>query len=185
MTSFYTRKGDDGYTQLLGEGRVPKYHLRPTVFGTVDEASASLGLARAFAISQETKEILQVVRNDLYHLMAELAAVPEQAERFRVLDASRVEWLETQIDAFEGRVEKPLDFVLSGDSPAAAVLDVARTIVRRAERLTVRLQHEDNLENHHLLCYLNRLSSMCFVLMLWEDHHADIDGSSLTDGEGV
>jgi cob(I)alamin adenosyltransferase len=99
MSQFYTRKGDDGYTGLLGNERVPKYDDRPEALGVLDEASAALGLARAFCREERTTPILVTIQRDLYHLMAEIAATPQNATRFRLIDASRVKWLEAQVDA--------------------------------------------------------------------------------------
>lgn len=169
MTSFYTRKGDDGYTGLLGEGRVPKYHPVPEAVGALDEATAVLGIARAACRSEHNAELLLATQRDLYNLMAEIAATPEKAARFRVIDAERVNWLEAQIDALGQQVEMPKDFVMPGDSPAGANLALARTIVRRGERRVAQLTHEGAIENPHLLRYLNRLSSLCFALELHEN----------------
>ncbi len=179
MSSYYTREGDDGTTGILGEGRIPKYHLRPQAYGTVDEASAALGLARALARSDSTREVVRIIQQDLYHLMAEIAAEPQAAERFREVGSSRVEWLETQIDAFGQKVQNPHQFVLGGDTLAGAAIDVARTVVRRAERLVAKLQLGGELENPHLLRYLNRLSSLCFVLLLWENLEAGVEKATL------
>lgn len=179
MPTSYTRDGDNGYTGLLGEGRVPKYHPRPEAYGAVDEASAAIGLARALATSSETAETLKSVQRDLYTLMAELAASTEQAHKFRGLDQTRVRWLEGEFEKFSGRVDSPQGFVLGGDSPAGGALDVARTIVRRAERHVARLVHEAQVSNPDLLRYLNRLSSLCFVLALWENLQAGVDRPSL------
>jgi cob(I)alamin adenosyltransferase len=179
----YTRKGDDGATSLLGEGRVPKHHPRPVAYGCVDEASASLGLARAMARSKDTQNVVRVVQKDLYHLMTEIAATPENAERFQVVDAQRVEWLELQIDTFEKKVEMPREFILGGDTPAEAALNLARTIVRRAEREVVRLYLDGELANPYILRYLNRLSSLCFVLSIWENRKAGLEGPSLVKAE--
>jgi cob(I)alamin adenosyltransferase len=183
MSPFYTRDGDDGYTGLLGEGRVPKYHQRTQAYGSVDEASAALGLARSLAQSEGTRGVLLTVQRDLSQLMSELASTPETAERFRAIDASRVEWLEGQIDAFGQKVDPPDEFVLGGDTLAGSSLDLARTVVRRAERFVTRLQHEGELANPHLVQYLNRLSSLCFVLMLWENQEAGFKRPSLAKAE--
>ena len=171
--------GDDGYTGLLGNERVAKHHIRPHCYGTVDEASAALGLARSLAQSEETKTVIRAIRKDLYHLMAELAAAPGVASRFREIDGRRVGWLEAELHRFEKMVDVPRDFVLSDDAPAAAALDLARTVVRRAERLVAQLHHDETLENPHILAYLNRLSSMCFILVLWEHHLASGDAPHL------
>jgi len=183
MPSSYTRKGDDGYTGLLGEGRVPKHPPIPNAYGCVDEASASLGLARALARSKDTQNVVKVVQKDLYHLMTEIAAAPENSERFQGIDAKRVEWLELQIEAFEKKVEMPRELILGGDTPAEAALDLARTIVRRAEREVTRLYHNGELTNPHLLSYLNRLSSLCLVLSIWENRKAGFEGPSLVKAE--
>jgi cob(I)alamin adenosyltransferase len=169
MPTYFTRNGDDGFTGLLGDERVPKYHLRPTTYGTLDEASAALGLARAHTESEDTSELILEVQRDLYKIMAEIAAVPEQSARFRSIDADRISWLEVQIETLGEQVEMPQGFVLPGDSKSGGALDLARTIVRRGERLIAQLDHEDELENPHLLPYLNRLSSLCFILALREN----------------
>lgn len=179
MPTYFSRSGDDGYTGLLGDERVPKYHLRPTAYGTLDEASAALGLARALAISDKTKNLLKELQRNLYKIMAEVAAVPEEADHFRSVDADQVAWLETQIESVGKQVEMPHDFILPGDSVSGGALDLARTIMRRGERLIAQLYHEGELENLQILPYLNRLSSMCFVLALWENVQAGIDFPSL------
>jgi len=171
MAKFYTRTGDDGYTGLLGEGRVPKYHPRPETVGAIDEASATIGLARATCQEERTAAILLEIQRDLYLIMAEVAATPENAARFREIDAQRVLWLESQIDALSSEVELPGEFILPGDSPAGATLAVARSFVRRAERQLAKLLHDEMIENNALLEYLNRLSSLCFVLELSENAH--------------
>ncbi|HUS84120.1 MAG TPA: cob(I)yrinic acid a,c-diamide adenosyltransferase [Anaerolineales bacterium] len=179
MPAYYSGEGDDGSTGLLGSERVPKYHLRPTAFGTVDEASAALGLSRATALSEETISVIHEVQKDLYAIMVELAAVPEEEERFHRLEASRLTWIEEQLDSFGARVNMPKEFILPGDSLPAAALDLARTVVRRAERQVVRLDHESKLSNPAILPYLNRLSSLCFVLSLWENEAAGVEQPSI------
>ena len=166
---WYTGAGDDGVTSLLGEGQVPKYHLQPEAFGTVDEASAALGLARAFSQIDEVQQVLLAVQRDLYHLMAELAATREAAARFRIIDRQRVDWLALQADEFGARIAMPREFVVPGDARAGAFLDLARTIVRRAERVVAKLCDADLCDNSSVLPYLNRLSSLCFVLARLED----------------
>ena len=169
MSSFYTRSGDDGYTGLLGEGRVAKYHPRPEAIGTLDEATAALGVARAACQSEQHAALLLTVQRDLYNLMAEIAATAENAHLFRKIDVGRVTWLETQTDALSSQIELPKDFIMPGDSPAGAALALARTVVRRAERRVAQLSHDGTIENPELLRYLNRLSSLCFVLELHEN----------------
>lgn len=169
MTDFFTRTGDDGYTGLLGEGRVEKYHPRPEAVGTIDEATAAIGLARAHSNSTSTQEMLLAVQRDLYHLMAEVSATPENAARFRKIDKQRIDWLENQINQVGNATEMPREFILPGDSLAGAAFALARTIVRRAERRVASLYHSKEIENQALLQYLNRLSSLCFLLELDEN----------------
>lgn len=170
--TFYTAKGDDGTTGLLGEGRVPKYHIRMEAVGALDEASAALGLARAQCGAPQTAPILIEVQRDLYKLMAEVAATPENAERFHFIDSARVNWLEKQTDELSAIVEMPKQFILPGDTLGGAALSLARAVVRRAERRVVSLFDEEEVVNADLQRYLNRLSSLCFVLELLENQNA-------------
>lgn len=172
MSPFYTRTGDEGNTGLLGEGRVPKFDEQIETLGAIDEATAAIGLARASAQAPQTAPLLFEVQRDLYKLMAEVGATPENAAKFRAIDESRIRWLEEQTDSLEKSTEMPREFILPGDVPASAALALARTIVRRAERRTVALFHIGKLENQHLLAYLNRLSSLIFMLELAENQHA-------------
>ncbi|HXD11416.1 MAG TPA: cob(I)yrinic acid a,c-diamide adenosyltransferase [Anaerolineales bacterium] len=170
--SFYTSRGDDGTTNLLGEGRVTKYHARIEAVGTLDESSAALGLARAQCLDPHSGGILLEAQRDLYKIMAEVAATPENAERFRLIDEARVKWLEEQTDTLSAVVEMPREFILPGDSLAGAALSLARAIVRRAERRVVELYDTEEVVNPDLQRYLNRLSSLCFVLELLENKAA-------------
>jgi cob(I)alamin adenosyltransferase len=170
--TFYTAKGDDGTTGFLGEGRAPKYHIRMEALGALDEASAALGLARAQCGAPQTAPILVEAQRDLYKLMAEVAATPENAKRFRFIDETRVNWLEQKTDELSAIVEMPKQFILPGDTLGAAALSLARAIVRRAERRVVNLFDEKEIINADLQRYLNRLSSLCFALELLENQHA-------------
>jgi cob(I)alamin adenosyltransferase len=111
--------------------------------------------------------------------MAELAATAEAAPRFRKIDAGRVAWLEAQADAYAERIPPLDDFVAPGDSIPGAVLDLARTIVRRAERRVVKLRDDGLVSNDDLIRYLNRLSSLCFVLARHEDALSGAHGPTL------
>ncbi len=166
--SFYTRRGDDGFTGLLGEGRYPKESPRLEAVGAVDEANAALGIARSMVRSPESAGLLLEIQRDLYGLMAELAALPENADRFRTIDPRRVAWLEARTDQITAQIEMPKEFIVPGDTAEGAFLDLARTVVRRAERRVAELFHQDVIENRELLRYLNRLSSFCFALELQE-----------------
>ena len=167
--SFYTRAGDEGYTGLLGEGRVAKEDLRLEALGAVDEANSALGLARAHVRSAEGPGLLLHIQRDLYGLMSELAATPENADRFHTIDVEKVAWLESQVDALTNLIEIPGEFIVPGDTIEGAFLDLARAIVRRAERRVADLFHRGHVTNPELLRYLNRLSSLCFILELREN----------------
>jgi cob(I)alamin adenosyltransferase len=171
----YTRTGDEGYTGLLGKDRVPKYDLRPEAYGQVDEAQALLGMCRAGPLSQRGRELLIAIERDLYHMMAELATAPGVELPLPSVTAERVAWLEAVTDEL-GRITGPFtDFILPGDSQAGALVHLARTVVRRAERAVARLVHEGDLENAEVLRYLNRLSSFLFALARHEDVKAGVD----------
>ncbi|MFH1185755.1 MAG: cob(I)yrinic acid a,c-diamide adenosyltransferase [Chloroflexota bacterium] len=167
----YTRRGDDGTTGWLGKGRLPKNHPRIEAVGTLDEASAAMGAARSAARDRRTAPLLLEAQRDLYQLMAEASAAPEGANTFR-FDPARVEWLEQQIDALAQEIPMPGEFIVPGDSAAGAALAVARAVVRRAERRVVELHRHGQLKNAALHQYLNRLSSLLFVLELAENKAA-------------
>jgi cob(I)alamin adenosyltransferase len=160
-----TGTGDTGYTGLLGEQRVPKYDARPDTFGTVDEATSALGLARAAAQDPKVKEIIYRIQQELYLLMAELATPPENYEKmgFR-MTVEHVQRLEQVEEELKREVEIPNKFIIPGDTLDGAALDLARTIIRRAERMAVKLLHDGVIENGEVVRYLNRLSDLVFIL---------------------
>jgi cob(I)alamin adenosyltransferase len=166
----YTRKGDDGTTGLYGGGRVPKDSAAPEAYGTVDEAQSVLGLARAAAAKgSELDQILVQVERDLWVLMAELATEHENAHKL-VDGATRVTpemvaGLEAQIDDLTARFDQPTEFVVPGESEVAARLDVARTVVRRAERRAMVVVAEGS----QVVPYLNRLSDLVWTLARWAE----------------
>ena len=164
LTRIYTRGGDKGETSLTDGSRVKKHDLRVEAFGTVDEANAALGLARLHT-KGEADAILARIQNDLFDLGADLST-PETGRKaegaLRIVPA-QVARLEHEIDAMNAEL-KPLDsFVLPGGTAAAAYLHLARTVVRRAERLVAALA-EAGPVNPEALKYLNRLSDHLFVM---------------------
>ena len=169
--SFFTRKGDDGTTGLLGKGRVAKHDARIEAIGTLDECSAAMGMARALTQADNSRALLLEAQRDLYQLMAEVASAPENAAQFH-FDGHRVEWLESQIEDLGKIVQMPGEFIVPGDTPAEAALSVARAVARRAERRLVELSDTKKIVNPALQQYLNRLSSLLFVLELVEDRVA-------------
>lgn len=174
MPSFYTRRGDDGTMGLLGEGRIPKHAPRAEAIGVLDEAAAALGLARAVSQEEGTRLLLEGVQRHLYQVMAEVAAPGENAVRFRAIGQTEVGWIEAEIDRLSSTIEAPDGFILGGDTLAGGALDLARTVVRRAERRLSRMIDDGEVENASLLAYLNRLSSLCFVLILLENRRGGV-----------
>lgn len=168
--TFYTRTGDDGSTAIYGQKeRLPKNHPRPDAYGTIDEAQAVLGVFRAADCQPRTRELLIRIQRDLYLMMGELAVADSVTLPTHKIDQSDVDWLENAAAEIGEATGKLLDFVLPGDTASGAAAHVARTVVRRAERKVARLHHDGTLKNPFILRYLNRLSSLLFVLALYED----------------
>jgi len=164
----YTARGDAGQTDLLGE-RVGKGDPRIDLLGELDETTSAIGVARAHVTDDPTRERLIQVQRDLYQMMAELAFTDEtRPDRFR-FPADRLTWLETETDAISATVELPREFVLPGDTIPGAHLDLARTVARRAERVAVLLFADGKVSNPEILKYLNRLSSLLFILAREQD----------------
>lgn len=168
----YTRRGDDGSTGLFYGGRVPKDHTGPEAYGAVDEAVAALGVARAAADDGLAAEILSVQR-DLFVVGAELATGVAARAKLepgisRATD-TMVESLEQRIDAVEDRVGMPTEFVVPGGSVTAAALDVARTVVRRAERRAVAHLRAAEIDDSAVVRYLNRLADYLYMLARSEE----------------
>lgn len=164
LNRIYTRTGDNGTTALGSGERRKKYDLRVSSYGTVDEANAVIGCARAAGASDELDPILARVQNDLFDLGADLAT-PETAELsyrpLRIVDA-QVDRLEREIDTLNERLEPLRSFILPGGSTVSAHLHLARTVVRRAERLMVELSEVDQV-GEPAIRYINRLSDLLFV----------------------
>jgi len=166
----YTRRGDDGSTGLYLGGRVAKDDPAVEAYGTVDEAQSFLGLARAEAErGGEVDRMIVALERDLWILMADLAA----AEGFRdqllagrtLVTADMVAALEARIDDLAARFELPREFVVPGEGRLPALLDVARTVVRRAERLALAVAASDSL----VVPYLNRLSDLLWTMARWQE----------------
>lgn len=167
MSDFFTAKGDSGTTGLLGEERVKKFDPRMEALGTLDELSASLGLARSICCTPNAI-VLKSIQVHLYEIMGEVAATIENQAQFRKISGSEVLDLEKKIEEFSKDINIPKGFILPGDTQASAFISLARTIARRAERRIAELLDHHVIENTQLLRYLNRLSSFLFVLELKE-----------------
>jgi len=163
LSRIYTRGGDEGRTSLGDGARVAKHSPRVEAYGTVDEANATIGLARLHTTG-EADAMLARIQNDLFDLGADLCRPGADVEdgRLRVID-SQVARLEREIDAMNAELAPLRSFVLPGGTPASAFLHLARTVVRRAERLVVALA-ENEAVNPAAIRYLNRLSDHLFVL---------------------
>ena len=167
----YTRRGDDGTTGLLYGGRVDKDDLRTEAYGTVDEAVSALGLARAALRAGEDREWhdrVLALQREMFVLGAQLATRQDHWDQLTDgvsrVTPEMVERLEPAIDDLTERFPLPQEFVVPGGSPAGAAIDLARSIVRRAERMAVRMRRADLLPDEVPLRYLNRLSDHLFVL---------------------
>ena len=165
----YTRKGDDGTTGLLYGGRVAKDSPAPAAYGDVDEAQAVLGLARAEAEpGGELDTLLIGIERDLYVLMGELATATDNRSKLvggtTLVTDEMVVALEVTIDDLSARFDPPTEFVVPGENRIAALLDVGRTVVRRAERMALRAAADGSL----VVPYLNRLSDLLWTMARWQ-----------------
>jgi cob(I)alamin adenosyltransferase len=166
MSKYYTGKGDQGVTEILGKERVPKDHPRIQAVGAVDEAAEALGLARSLADDQSLKDLIKTIQKDLLQIMSQLVLVSPDSDKFPDLDESRLKWLEETITKYEKDLSPRKEFILPGGTTLSAAIGMARAIIRRAERETVQLLNKDMLSSSTSLPYLNRLSSLCYVLEL-------------------
>jgi cob(I)alamin adenosyltransferase len=168
MPRIYTKSGDDGSTGMLYGGRVSKADPCTEAYGTVDEAVAVLGLARALSMDEGLREGLLQVQRELFVVGADLAANPAERRKLEpgisLVTTGMVERLETWIDELVLAHPLPDAFVVPGANPVSAALDVARSVARRAERCSVRLREAGAEVNEALIPYLNRLSDLLFVL---------------------
>ena len=178
ITRVYTRRGDQGETDLVGGTRAAKDSPRLDAYGTVDELNAALGVARAFSADQRRRsraqrlldDTLRALQSELFDLGAELATPPDGfvAGMFRV-GSEQVTRLETQMDALQKDLAPLKSFILPGGGRTSALLHVARTVCRRAERDVLRLMRVETIGEWPLR-YLNRLSDLLFVLSRWMSH---------------
>ena len=175
-----TRRGDDGTTGLLfGGERIAKDDVRTEAYGTIDEAVAALGLARAQLGLKDRlgtlapgfgdlPELILRLQRELFVAAAELATEPtawdRQQDGISRVSAAMVDGLDAVLREAEGHITMPTEFVVPGETPTSAAIELARTIVRRAERRAVTLSSEGLIPGPHLLPYLNRLADLLWVL---------------------
>ena len=170
MVKIYTRKGDDGTTSLWYGGRVAKHDQRTEAYGALDEAVSALGVARSLC-GPERGELggdILALQNKMFIAGAELATAPEAANRLedgvsRISDAMVAE-VEAGIDRYMEQVELPPQFVIPGGTDLSAQLDLARTVIRRAERRLTILNDEGELPSGAVLRFVNRASDLAYAM---------------------
>jgi len=167
--SFHSLRGDNGFTDLLGGGRVPKYDPRIEACGVLDEAVAALGLARSLCEDEHVKAIILDVQKDLYRICSELVAPPDYKENLHRITESDVERLENITNELLKYKPSPRNFIIPGKNLKSATLHLARTIVRRAESKIYKIIHDGIVENKEIGAYLNRLSYLLFILAYIEE----------------
>lgn len=164
----YTKTGDDGTTGLLYGGRISKADHAAEAYGSVDEAVAALGLARALAGSSQISSLLLQLQRELFVVGADLATNPQERHKLKpgtsMVTEGMVEELERRIDRAVEEHPLPTEFIVPGANPVSAALDMARTAVRRAERRTVEFKDAGKTVSPDALRYLNRFSDLLFVL---------------------
>ncbi|MHB8620530.1 MAG: cob(I)yrinic acid a,c-diamide adenosyltransferase [Chloroflexota bacterium] len=162
--------GDDGTTGLFGHERVPKDDLRPEGYGSLDEATSCLGVAKCAGVEDRTRQLIEDVQQDLYYLMAEIATTDENLSKLPVIiGQAQLDKLDRACEEIEAAITIPNQFVLPGGCPASAQVDLARAMIRRAERRCLRLLREGISSNGYILRYLNRLSTLLYLLARYED----------------
>jgi cob(I)alamin adenosyltransferase len=184
VVKIYTKKGDDGTTSLWYGGRVPKHHGRTEAYGALDEACSQLGLARALCGPGDAELAADILRlqDDIFVAGAELATAPEASERLEDgvsrTTEEMVADLEEAIDRYMERVELPPKFVIPGGNQLSAQLDVARTVIRRAERRISELAEEGELASETVIHFVNRASDLAFAMA----RYADVKDPALFQG---
>jgi len=177
--------GDDGTTGLFGHERVPKDDPRPESCGAIDEATSALGVAKCSGVEARTRGMLEETQRDLYVIMGELATARENLNKLpAIVGQEQVAKLDGYCAEIEAEVQVPNQFLLPGACMASAQLDLARAIVRRAERVIVPVVREGLSDNRFILRYLNRLSTLLYLLARFEDDRKGVLGVRAKD-EGV
>jgi cob(I)alamin adenosyltransferase len=169
----YTKKGDSGNTSLFGGQRVSKSTERIEAYGTVDEINSHIGLAASYDLSKKGTDWLRTVQEMLFTLGADLATPPSSKARIDRISEQDITFLEDAIDEMEKNLDPLKNFILPGGSQPGAILHVARTVCRRAERATVACQETDNISDE-CIKFLNRLSDFLFVIARYENKEAGV-----------
>jgi len=175
----YTKFGDSGETSLLYGGRISKNSPNTEAYGITDEAVSVMCLARAMTSDERVNDMLRQLQRELFTIAAELATDPGKYElfqqHFKPVTEEMVTSLEQAIDSLEEEFEMPKVFILPGGSQASAAIDLARCVIRTAERRVVAMAEQDMLTNGLIMTYLNRLGDLLFVLARYEDRDIPIE----------
>ncbi len=176
MSKIYTYNGDKGQTNLFLGGTISKSDLRVETYGTVDEVVSSLGFAKTQCKTKEVIDILEILQNSLFIVGAELSANQDSSSKnekvdqlINTIESKNIKELEALIDSISKRIDLGNEFILPGTSSGSSSIDITRTIVRRLERLVVRLNEKIALRNTYILIFINRMSDLLFVLARLED----------------
>lgn len=180
-TPYYTRTGDKGETSLIGGRRVPKHNLRIEASGSIDELNAFLGLARSICPYKDLSKTLENIQQDLFIIGADISAPNDIPQSFNIprITEKHIEDLEKLIEQYAKETKPLTRFILPGETQLAALLHVARTVCRRAERVVVHLANNEPI-NTRVIVYLNRLSSLLFVLARVANARADVNELEVT-----
>ena len=166
MFRIYTKTGDKGETSLIGGVRVSKSHIRIESYGTVDELNSYLGMVNDICGSEKIADIIHEIQDRLFTIGAALATNPDKDVKIKLPDLheSDVKWLEQQIDEMNEVLPEMRSFILPGGNLASSTCHVARCVCRRAERICVAMQEQNEFVPPLIIQYLNRLSDHLFVL---------------------
>jgi len=170
-----TKRGDKGFTGLLGGRRVPKYHLKPETYGTLDELNSFLGMARATSKDQKVKKILFYIQNHLFTMGSELALSGKSRTLLKgEVTEKEIDWLSRLSADFEALLKPEPGFIIYGETQISSILDMARAVSRRVERLVAKMKSKKMLHNVKILEYLNRLSDVLYLLARYEERQAKV-----------
>lgn len=172
MFKIYTKTGDKGGTSLIGGVRVPKNHIRIESYGTVDELNSYIGMVNDMIAVPELTEWLREVQDRLFTVGSVLATAPDKEVKMKLPDLHEadVTWLEERIDKMNEVLPEMRSFILPGGNLASSTCHVARCVCRRAERLCVAMQEQEEYVPAIVIQYLNRLSDFLFVLCRYISH---------------
>jgi cob(I)alamin adenosyltransferase len=169
----YTKKGDRGQTSLFGGTKIMKNDDRIEAYGTVDELNSVIGMVLSHPLTTDGEEILQEIQHQLFILGADLATPQTKKAKIERIGAQEIDRIEKWIDRLDEKLDPLMNFILPGGSPAGALLHLARTVCRRAERRTVTLKENEPISDECII-YLNRLSDLLFVMARYENREAGV-----------